>query len=75
MSTYTRSSDKERLFNPRVTVDLGIKEFKKLAYEYYPKSVANRLIRGFKERQWAMYHDIFPEDNSSVPTHGAHHGE
>lgn len=74
MSTITKSSaeaNKEPVyFNPRATIDLGIKEFKKMARSrYYSKTLVNRLVRDFKKRQWAMYHEMFPVDNSSVPTH------
>lgn len=57
-----------------VTVDLGIRQFKKLMKQrvkdhYLPKRYFSDVIRDFKKRQWKMYHDAFPEDNSSHPTH------
>lgn len=60
--------------NNHVVVDLGIREFKKLVNErirdgFVAKRYKNRLIKDFKQRQWAIYHEVFPEDNSSVPTH------
>lgn len=65
-------------FSPRVTVDLGIREFKQMVDSHIRKgrvarTYRNRLIRDFKNRQWAMYHEAFPTDNSSVPTH-SHNG-
>lgn len=80
MSKTTQSSvsneepTEKIIFNPRVTVDLGIKEFKQLIDSrirngFVAKHYRNRLIKDFKKRQWAMYHEAFPYDNSSVPTH------
>lgn len=81
MDKITQLSAKEtevKPFNPHVVVDLGIREFKQLVDSRIrkgrvAKTFRNRLIRDFKKRQWAMYHEAFPEDNSSVPTH-SHNG-
>lgn len=82
MSTSTQPSDNDKepvFFNPHLTVDLGINHFKKLLKERmslrpFPKSVMNKMIKEFKVRQWGMYHQLFPMDNSSVPNH-SHFGE
>ncbi len=66
--------DKTTQLFPRVIVDLGIKEFKQLVDSRIrkgrvSKTYRNRLIKDFKARQWAMYHQEFPNDESTVPTH------
>lgn len=78
MDKTTQQSDNDKPavipFSPRVTVDLGIKEFKQMIDSHIRKgrvarTYRNRLIRDFKKRQWDMYHESFPEDNSTVPSH------
>lgn len=77
--TQLSANEEEVLpFHGHVTVDIGIKEFKRLVDSRIRKgrvamTYRNRLIRDFKKRQWAMYHETFPADNSSVPTH-SHNG-
>lgn len=68
----------QQLVNNHVTVDLGIKAFKRLLKNKIvelglPKNHYSDVLSEFKKNQWATYHNVFPEDNSSVPTH-SHNG-
>lgn len=62
------------LFNPSATIDLGIRKFKQYINENIregrvAKTYKNSLIKQFKRRGWEQYHEAFPYDNSSHPTH------